>query len=261
MRGFTIAKVMATIKLALHNSRTNPTIKTAISAFGYDHTRMSEGDALYREVEGLRFVYQVKRDNALCAQETWKEKTTEAKDRYIRFLKLARRALKNCPCHNNLLAIKGRRGYGFIQWTDQAKKFYHGALGNEDILARLQTAYKISVEDLQEGLALIQEAIACRQTLFRLQGESKAARVEWDSCLDRLKQWYYMFRLFLRSALAHIPEYFTCLGLSSKRKPAKNKVYPHVEIFNLREKNSTAPGKKKYFDKNTLCSVTPAAPR
>ncbi len=233
MRGFTIARVMATIQLALHNSRKNPTIKAAIGAFGYDDTRMNEGDALYREVASLRFGYQVKRDNMLCAHETWKEKKTEAKSTYMKFLKLARRALSDCRCCWNLLAMNGRRSDGFIQWTDQARTFYHGAIGNEGILSRLETKYKISAQDLEHGLALIEEAITCHQTHVRLQGESKVARVEWDNCLGHLKKWYYALREILRIALDHIPPLITAVGLSSKRKPGKNKVFPLVEAFNL----------------------------
>ncbi len=233
MRGFTIAKVMSTIQLALHNSRKNPVIKTAISAFGYDDNRMSEGDALYSEVQQLRFVYQVKRNDALCHQEACKEKTAEAKRQYMSYLKMARRALRDYRYHWNLLDMNGRRAYGFTQWTDQAKKFYHGALNTEEIRSKLATTYNITVEKLEQGLALIEEAISNLQTLSRLQAESQAARADWDSSLNRLKQWYYIFRLFLRSALDHIPQYFTAIGLSSKGKPGRNKVFPLVESFNL----------------------------
>ncbi len=242
MRGFTIAKVMATIRLGLQNARKCPTIKTGIRAFGYDENRMKEGDALYREVERLRFVYQIKRDDALCAHEAWKDKAAEAKRLYIKHLKLARRSLDDCRYHWNTLDMKGRRGYAFGAWTEQARRFYHGALAHEDILSRLKESYDITTEKLEQGLALIEEAIASRESLIRLQAESKVARVEWDNGLGRLKKWYYMFRLILRTVFERIPEYLVSVGLRSKRKARPGKVYPLVEAFGLATlPYSTAP--------------------
>ncbi len=232
MRGFTIAKVMHTIRLGLANARSTPTIKAAIRSFGYDENRMKEGDDLYREVVAFRFAYEVKRDDMLRAHEAWKDQGAEARKVYIQHLKFARRAFADCRSRWGSLEMKGRRKGSFLGWTGQAQRFYHGILANEELLSGM-SRFKVTVENLEQALASVEEAVAGSRVLARLETESIRARVEWDQCLSRLKEWYYMFRFILRTALEHIPEFFIAVGLRSKRKPGKNRVYPLVEPFGL----------------------------
>ncbi len=232
MRGFTIAKVMHTIRLGLHNARKSPVIKARIQTYGYDQNRMNQGDALYREVVKQRRAYEVKRDDALRAHEAWKSKSSEARNVYIKHLKFARRVFENHQSLWNSLEMKGRRKYSFSGWTSQAKRFYHGILADEELSARM-LRYNVTAEQLEQALALVEEVLEDNRHLILLQSESKQTRVEWDNCLNRLKQWYYMFRFVLRVVLERIPEFFTAVGLQSKRKPNRRKGFRQAEVFRM----------------------------
>ncbi len=229
MRGFTIAQVMGTIRLALKNARKTRDIRVRIRSYGYGDERMNEGEALYREAEAERFAYNVKRDNAFRAHENWKIKSSEAKEAYIQNLNFARKVMDDCRHLWHSLEMKGRRKYSFLGWTSQARRFYEGILSDEALSARM-LHYNVTVEDLQAGMALIEEAVSCHERLVYLQAQSKQARVEWEKCLNGLKKWYYTFRLILRLALKSVPALFTAVGLSSKRKARENVVFPQHNL-------------------------------
>ncbi len=239
MRGFTIAQTMHTIDLGLQNARNVTQIRVAIGRYGYNEKRLQKGDSLYQEVEDLRTIYDFKAFDAKEKQQAWKQKDKEAYALYMEHLKLTRCALANSPSLWNKMAMNGRRAYSFDGWTHQAKTLYKFILANPSILDKL-SRYKITRENIEKGLQLIKDATSLHHAHIRLKALAKTARVQWDKALQRLKQWYSVFRSVLRIALKDTPWLLKALGipvkLSAMRlKASSPEVMPPAALRGLSE--------------------------
>ncbi len=238
MRGFTIAQTMGTINLGLQNARKVPAIKKAIGLYGYDETRLQQGDSLFHEVERLRGNYDAKTFEAKQTHHSWKQKEKDAYSMYMDHLKLTRCALEDCPFLWNKMEMTGRRAYSFDGWTHQAKTLYSWILADETILKKL-LYFNITPEKIKNGQQLVEEAIALRHAHIRLQTEAKHARVQWANGLKRLKQWYSAFRALLRIALEETPTQLKAVGIPVKLSARRSKIQPDEKATGKKMENPT----------------------
>ncbi len=263
MRGFTIDQTMGTIRLGLKNTRNVPEVKIAAETYGYDENRLTEGDALFREVETLREHYDFKNADAIDQCRLWQTASKEARRLYIMHLELTRCALQDSPFLWRNMEMKGRRDYSFDGWTNQAKVLYNRILDDEIILSKL-AQFNLTREKIEKGLELVEKAITALHNLVRLRAEAKDARVTWDRALAGLKKWYSNFRAVLRIALAETPAMLKAVGIpvkltrgkaNGKQQPQQALEPPHAH--QLPEKKSAC----EKHEKETAGKTETAAPQ
>lgn len=197
----TIEDRFQAIHVALANIEADPQIQAAFAAYGYDTERLNVGRQLYTTATQLQQQQHAKRGAQIGATEQAKAAVDAANDAYMRFVKVARVALKEQRGALVSLDLVGKRKETLAGWVGQAKQFYATALVNEAILAHL-AEYGITVAKLRAGqqqFAAVEAAIVAQK---QHRGTAQQATNERNAAMRALDAWYGDFLKIARVAFA-----------------------------------------------------------
>lgn len=197
---------------ALHNAQTDPTLRDALADLGYDEATLEEGKSLLEAAQEAQQTMTAEYSEQYDATETLQEVHERANDTYMRFVKIARVALKNQPGATEALKLSGRRKRTLTGWLEQARTFYDNALGDDDVLEALGE-YNVTSEDLQEGRAQVQAVAEANSVQEQEKGDAQDATEARDAAVDALDEWMSDFFSIARVALDDQPQQLEKLGI------------------------------------------------
>ena len=203
---------LSAAQIAIENALSDTEVQSLLSVYGYDAAKIGEGKTLFETARQLQQQQKAEYGDQYAASDALKTKLDEAKISYMRFLKVARVALKNDYAACKTLELDGIRKHSLTGWIGQARTFYINALEDADVLTKLNN-FGITQEKLEAGKTLIDETEAANIAQKKEIGEAQQATKARDEAIDKLDDWMSDFIAIARVALEEKPQFLEKLGI------------------------------------------------
>lgn len=197
---------------AIANALAIKEISTPLAQFGYNSTRIKEGEDLYNTAKDLQtkqvkeYGEQYEATNVLYLSRAMANKT------YMVHVKIARIALRNNQETNASLQLTGNRKDSLSGWLRQANAFYTNALNTPKVITAL-AKFGIDKKKLEDGNALVGKLESSFNAQLKEKGEAQIATQAHDKAMDELQEWVSDFIAIARIALASEPQLLEMLGI------------------------------------------------
>ena len=199
-------------QVAIDNALSDADIQTYMAEFGYDAQRIGEGKTLYDTTQQLQQKQTAEYGDQFAATDALETARDQANADYMRFVKVARVALKSDRDAFQKLDLDGKRKVSLSGWLAQAKQFYLNALADAGVQTKLAD-FGITQTKLDAGKALVDAAEAANAVQEKEKGEAQQATLERDQALDNLDGWMSDFTAIARVALEEKPQLLEKLGI------------------------------------------------
>lgn len=207
-----LAERLLAAQVAIDNALSDSEVKTLLAEFGYDDTRLNAGKTLLDTANQLQQTQQKEYGDQFEATGALKDVWEKADKDYMRFVKIARIALKSEHALYQKLALNGTRKNTLSGWIGEAKQFYLNALADTAVLAKM-AAFGMSQAKLEAGKALLEQTEAAHAAREKEKGEAQQATLERDKAMDQLEEWLSDFIAIARIALEEKPQLLEQLGV------------------------------------------------
>ena len=207
-----LAERLLAAQVAIDNAVSDSEVKSLLAEFGYDDTRLNEGKALLDTANQLQQTQQKEYGDQFEATGALKEAWEKADKEYMRFVKIARIALKSEHALYQKLDLNGARKKTLSGWLAQAKQFYLNALADIAVLEKM-AAFGMTQAKLQAGKTQIEETETANAAQEKEKGEAQQATLERDKAVDKLEDWMSDCIAIARIALEEKPQFLEKLGI------------------------------------------------
>lgn len=198
---------------ALTNVQSDPTLREAVAAYGYDQTLLQEGQALLDRAQAAQQAMLADYGRQYDATDAVRAAYEKAHTVYMQHVKIARVALKNRRGAAAALQLLGDRKESIRGWLEQATTFYDNALANDDVQTAL-ARFNITPEVLAEAQASVQAVADANSAQEQEKGNAQNATQARDAAVDALDDWMSDFRVVARVALEEQPQQLEKLSIS-----------------------------------------------
>ncbi|MEQ9288490.1 MAG: hypothetical protein RIG77_16340 [Cyclobacteriaceae bacterium] len=212
MKTNTIDARMLNAQVAIDNALSNETIKVSLALFGYDEARLNEGLALYEDALTKHNKQKQEYGEQYEASDALNAAMSNANSVYMRYVKIARIALRGQRGAWQSLDLDGRRKQTYSGWIKQASVFYANAQANEPIRVAL-AKFGITEQALAEGLAGIKDVETKLAAQLKEKGEAQDATRIRDEAFEALQDWMSDFVAISRIALEDQSQLLEVLGI------------------------------------------------
>jgi len=207
-----LAERLLAAQVAIDNALSDNEVKILLAVFGYDDTRLNVGKTLLDTTNQLQQTQQKEYGDQFEATGALKEAWEKADKEYMRFVKVARIALKSEHALYQKLDLSGTRKKTLSGWLAQAKQFYLNALADTVVLEKM-AAYGMTQAKLEAGKTQIEETETANASQEKEKGEAQQATLERDNAVDLLEDWLSDFIAIARIALEEKPQLLEKLGI------------------------------------------------
>ena len=207
-----LAARLLAAQVAIDNAISDSEVKSLLTELGYDDTRLNEGKILLDTTNQLQQTQQKEYGDQFEATGALKEAWEKADKEYMRFVKVARIALKSEHALYQKLDLSGTRKKTLSGWLAQAKQFYLNALADTVVLEKM-AAYGMTQAKLEAGKTQIEETETANASQEKEKGEAQQATLERDNAVDLLEDWLSDFIAIARIALEEKPQLLEKLGI------------------------------------------------
>jgi len=202
-------------QVAIDNTLSNPDILSAVKDFGYSSAKIQQGKALYNTAAAAQLAQTTEAGEQASATATLNDTWETARKSYMRFVKVARVALKNDVGASVQLDLKGDRKRSLSGWLAQANQFYNNALSNKSALSALKE-FGITEQKLKAGLNELKAVEAANLEQEKEKGEAQAATKKRDAAIDELQAWMSDYLAIAKIALEDNPQLLEGLGVLAR---------------------------------------------
>ncbi len=209
---FSIDERLSKYKLYLDVALTDDVVKPLLANYGYDDTKMLEGQALYDATLALNLAQEKEYGEQFGATDELDAARRQAYEAYIEQVGLGRIALKRDRNLLSQLDLGGERERSYDKSYMQMLKFYDAALGSQEIQDSL-ARFNVTPAKLTAGKTLVEDMQAKHQAQLKETSEAQGATHDRDQSLADLDDWMSDFQGVLRIALAPYPQLLERLGL------------------------------------------------
>lgn len=199
-------------QVAISNAESDVEVQSYLAEFGYNAERLAEGRALYDRAQQLHQKQVKEYGDQFAASDALKSAWHEARTQYMRFVKVARVALKSERSAYQKLDLTGERKRSLSGWLAQARQFYTNALSSPDILAKLGE-FGVTQQKLEAGKKLVDDTEAANAAQEKEKGEAQQATQERDAGFEDMDDWFSDFLAIARIALEEKPQLLEKLGI------------------------------------------------
>lgn len=200
---------------ALENATTQTEISALMAEFGYDESTLAGGKSLL-SIAQTEYGKNLKEDQETRASaKLYKDKSKEIYDKFRLDRKKAKVVFRNSVETLQDIGCLKSIPNSWANRIDTYEKFYNTALNGTAIKDKL-SRLKITEQDLQDGVRLIEEAKQSRFDYYKEVGESEQATKEKDKALSELDDWMTEFYMVAKIALEDKPQLMESLGRSVK---------------------------------------------
>ncbi len=207
-----IDKQLAAAQLALSNARSDGDLAGPLAAFGYDAERLATGWALYETAAAAQQRQSREYGEQYTASDAFTAAWEAAQAEVVRYVKIARIALKEERGAATKLALDGTRKRSLAGWLVQTRQFYVNAQADAAVMAAL-ARFGVTQEKLAAGQAQVAvvEGLAAAQK--KETGEAQQTTQERDAALEALDEWMGDFLAIARIALEENPQWLEKMGV------------------------------------------------
>jgi hypothetical protein len=187
-------------RVAIGAVMADPAMQDSLALYGYDAERMRAGQVLYERALALHQRQQAGYGERYAATDARDAAQAQAHTAYMRYLAVARVALRGDRGAARALGLAQTRKRSNAGWLSQAQQFYANALGDSAIGQRL-AAFGATHSQLSAG----QQLVAAAATKLVAQQTSREAALaltkQRDAALAAMGAWMRDFRAIARVAL------------------------------------------------------------
>jgi hypothetical protein len=187
-------------------------IQEKLNFFGYDATKLAEGQAKLDNVMELTARQIDLYGDQYGATDVFGKSWEQAYSDYMVVVKIMRVAFKNDIDSLKSYLATGARRRSLSGWLADARITYGNLLNNPDSLLIL-SGYGIARRRITEGLRQVEEIQQLHTKQLEKKGEAQQATLERDKAFDDLTNWYSDFRAVARIALYERPQLIEALGI------------------------------------------------
>lgn len=214
MPSHSIANRLESARLALTNALAEAELLSALAPFGYDESRLQQGQSLYEHALAVWQSQQQKQSRRRAATAAYQQADAAASHAYMRAVQLCRTLYWNDRLTYRSLGLEGKRHKSFAAKVAQMRLFYTTALGDPQVLATL-SEYGFSPEQLQTDLALVAALETARSQREVESGVVQDATQSRTQAVSALERWMREFVTVARLALEEHPQRLEMLGLAA----------------------------------------------
>ena len=210
-----IDQQLAAAELALTNARSDSDLAGPLAEFGYDAERLAAGWGLYETAAAAQQRFTQEYGEQFAASDAFTTAQEVAQANYMRYVKVARVALKDERGAAAKLALDGPRKRSLAGWLAQARQFYANAQADAEVLAALGQ-FGVTAEKLAAGQAQVDAVEALAAAQKKETGEAQQATQKRDGALEALDGWMSDFVAIARIALEENPQWLEKMGVLAR---------------------------------------------
>lgn len=199
-------------RVAIENGQSNTSISSQLALYGYDSTKMAEGQTLLEDAETKQAKQKEEYGEQYDATDELAEARTEANKVYMRHVKIGRIAFREDRGIQSSLQLSGRRKHTYSGWLQQARVFYQNALDDQEIQDAL-AVFGITLSVLEDASAAVEDVGTKLAAQLKEKGEAQEATEERDAALEALLDWRSDYFSIARIALEEEPQLLEILGI------------------------------------------------
>ncbi len=201
-----------TAVVALDNAQSNPEIMSALSVYGYNDQKLSEGRSLYDETVALISTQKEEYGTQHKATENLNNANSATYRKYMQSLTIARIVFDGNIAAENALVLSGPREESLAGWLGQAIIFYDNLLKNPEYLQAI--ASRGCAEDkLIAERTLVKAVVRFDGVQEADKGKAVASTQVRNDKLKQLDRWMGEFKKIARIALKGNTEWLKAVGL------------------------------------------------
>lgn len=198
--------------LSISNTINVDEISNEMTSYGYTKEAMSKAKSLHDDAETLHQKQVKEYGEKGEASQDLQRALAEANIPYMRYVKIARIALRDNLAGWEALKLGGRRKKAYASRIAEARIFYTNLLADKTLLQEM-ARFGITEEKLLEGQKLVNIAENALALLHQELGQAQNATQERDEAVDKLHAWLSDFREIARIAMESKPQYLEMLGI------------------------------------------------
>ena len=141
-----IDQLLLAAQVMTENALADEVIKTALAGFGYSEEKLNAGKKLYEEAVALQNAQKKEYGDQVAATAELNDVWDQARQQYIRTLKIARIAFNKNIKADKATMLFGRRKESLSGWLAQAQIFYANILKDThiDFIGKRRVFYIVS---------------------------------------------------------------------------------------------------------------------
>ena len=213
--GVSVADIVYTSSMRINNSIGDAVILNAVSNYGYNQEKLSEGVVLLEDSEHLVQSFDKEHGDVKAAYAQRDKQQENANVTYRKIWGIAKVALKNDTSAQITLQLSGRRAVRVGKWFLQTKSFYTNLLANTDWLNAM-SKFGVSEEMVQAGFNEIKTVNELDEVIKREKGDAQNMTQKRDDKLEELYEWVSDYEEIAKIALMDQPQLLEKLGIIVK---------------------------------------------
>lgn len=199
-------------QVAIHNALDDVELQDYLAEYGYDREKLEAGRVLYQATVVAQQTQQVKYGDQYNATDTVNRLREEADETYMRYVEVARIALRDRRGVAAKLNLRGRRKKAIAGWIVQVRQFYDNLLSDADLMESM-AEFGVTQAKLEAGRAQVDAVEEANRIQDKLRGEAQDATQARDAALEALDRWMSDFIAIARLALKERPQLLEKLGI------------------------------------------------
>lgn len=205
------ATTLEQYRVALENATAQPEIASTLSELGFDEATIDEGKRLLAETRSAHNFIDVENDETREAFARYTDTKSRLEEAYSMHRKKAKVIFRKDPVVKAQLGLIGSIPQAYVKWMDKLDVFYSKALSDDSIINQLQ-ALKLSKEDMEMALELMEQLRSERVNYLRERSEDQAATAAKDAAFSKIDDWMGEFFAVARIGLEDNPQLLEALG-------------------------------------------------
>ena len=202
-------------RIALENVQSQKVIAELMDELGYDSTLIKEGQKLLSQTREAFENNKTEDDETSESYAKFSQLLEKLEDTYRLHRKKAKVIFRKDTITAEQLGLTGALPRSYAKWLDTVKRFYQIAVSDNEIQNKLKRL-RITKNDLNKTLSLIENLESARADYLREKGESQDATKEKDKAFYQLDDWMSEFFAVARIALDDNPQLMEVLGKQIK---------------------------------------------
>lgn len=192
------SRTLGLYRTALANAEKHNRISKALEDIGYGIETINEGKKLLEETRKAFTTSIDEKHYQKSSSKAFSNRKAELSKMYEADRERARLIFLNQEETADLLFISGNIPIHYDSWIETVRKFYTAALADQGIQDEL-SRMKITQDDLNAGLAKVEEVETARDEHFLHKGESQDLTKAKNEAFEKLHNWmktfYYAARI------------------------------------------------------------------
>lgn len=195
-------------------SSSDEAIRNAVSVYGYDARRLTQGNDLYRDLNALENEHiQVGGEKTLLVSRKQLMQKAVSKE-YMKFLKIARIAFAENEYATDLLMLEGIRERIFNKWFSQVMVFVNNLLNHPELMSAMGEygVKNIHIEKLKAEVENLSDLI---QQCNKIANKHKQLTQKKQKQTIKVQAWVSDYIKIARIALEDQPQHLEKMGIKS----------------------------------------------